>query len=172
MNIITFTKKDSYIKLETESLWYVIDYLEFSFRPISINISKNQIMFILNFFFGVKKDEDDEKKEKDEKKELPIYFKHFQIYETEVLLNFEYGEGHPLNIPRTKLKFGKFDKQEKFYPMGIMIDRFISHSKKQCIINVGAIISGLFSSSEYSPYERKKKKEMADQTQRKLLFGD
>ena len=171
MNIITFTKKDSYIKLETESLWYVIDYLEFSFRPISINISKNQIMFILNFFFGLK-NENDEKKEKVDEKELPIYFKHFQINKTEILLNFEYGEGHPLNIPRTKLKFGKFDKQEKFYPMGIMIDRFISHSKKQCIKNVCAIISGLFSSTEYSPYEKKKKKEMADQAQRKLLFGD
>jgi hypothetical protein len=128
-------------------------------------------MFILNFFFGLK-NENDEKKEKVDEKELPIYFKHFQINKTEILLNFEYGEGHPLNIPRTKLKFGKFDKQEKFYPMGIMIDRFISHSKKQCIKNVCAIISGLFSSTEYSPYEKKKKKEMADQAQRKLLFGD
>ena len=172
INIITFTKKDSYIKLETDSLWYVLDYLEFSVRPISINISKNQIMFILNFFFGIKKNEEDEKKKKNEKKEVPIYFKHFQINETEVLLNFEYGEGHPLNIPRTKLKFGKFDKQEKFYSMGILIDRFIAHSKKQCIKNVGEIIYGLFSSTDYSPYEKKKKKEMADQTQRKLLFGD
>ena len=172
INIITFTKKDSYIKLETDSLWYVLDYLEFSVRPISINISKNQIMFILNFFFGIKKNEEDEKKEKDKKKEVPIYFKHFQINETEVLLNFEYGEAHPLNIPRTKLKFGKFDKQEKFYSMGSLIDRFISHSKKQCITNVGQIISGLFSSTDYSPYAKKKKKEMADETQRKLLFGD
>ncbi len=136
INIITFTKKDSYIKLETQSLWYVLDYLEFSVRPISINISKNQIMFILNFFFGLKKNDNENNEKEKEKKENPIYFKHFQINETEVLLNFEYGEGHPLNIPRTKLKFGKFDKQEKFYNMGIMIDRFISHSKKQCILNV------------------------------------
>ncbi len=56
--------------------------------------------------------------------------------------------------------------------MGNLIDRFISHSKKQCITNVGQIISGLFSSTDYSPYAKKKKKEMADETQRKLLFGD
>ena len=91
INIITFTKKDSYIKLETQSLWYVLDYLEFSVRPISINISKNQIMFILNFFFGLKKNDNENNEKEKEKKENPIYFKHFLINETEVLLNFEYG---------------------------------------------------------------------------------
>ena len=203
INIVTFTKKDRYVSIGTDSLWYALDYLEFNVRPVIMNISKSQIEFIVDFFFQDQSLPDQEeqlkvimpgkgkepRKSKDENVQVedtnnnttnntknkeddyPIYFKHFKINETEVLLNFEYGEAHPLNIPRTKLKFGTFDKQEKFYPMNTMIKRFVSHCKKQCIKNLGAIISGLFSSSDNVSYD-KKKKDNDEENHRKLLFGN
>ena len=203
INIVTFTKKDRYVSIGTDSLWYALDYLEFNVRPVIMNISKSQIEFIVDFFFQDPSLPDQEeqlkvimpgkgkepRKSKDENVQVeeinnnntnstqnkeddyPIYFKHFKINETEVLLNFEYGEAHPLNIPRTKLKFGTFDKQEKFYPMNTMIKRFVSHCKKQCIKNLGAIISGLFSSSDNVSYD-KKKKDNDEENHRKLLFGN
>ena len=63
------------------------------------------------------------------------------------------------------------EKQEKFYPMNTMLRRFVSHCKKQCIKNLGAIISGLFSSSDNVTYE-KKRKENDEENHRKLLFGN
>ena len=199
INIVTFTKKDRYVSIGTDSLWYELDYIEFNVRPVIVNISKTQIEFIIDFFFqeksvtnqdeqikiiNVYKGEKGSKKEnsvlnsltdklqgQNHEEEIPIYFKHFKINETELLLNFEYGEGHPLNIPRTKLKFGTFDKQDKFYSMNTMLRRFMSHCKKQCIKNLGAIISGLFSSGNPVTYERKKK-DNDDENHRKLLFGN
>lgn len=207
INILTFTKKDRYFSIGTQSLWYALDYMEFNVRPVIMNISKAQIEFIFDFFFQDQtlpdqeeqlkvimpgtKGKNEQRKSKEEnvitntsgtsqassttntnkEEDYPIYFKHFKVNETEVLLNFEYGEAHPLNIPRTKLKFGTFDKQEKFYPMNTMLRRFVSHCKKQCIKNLGAIISGLFSSSDNVTYE-KKRKENDEENHRKLLFGN
>ena len=172
INIVTFTKKDQYIKLDNESVWYIYDHLELNVRPININISKNQIVFIMNFFFNNKNENENKKKDNNNDDEIPNYFKHVKFNETEILLNFEMGEGHPLNIPRTKLKFGTFDKQDKFYSFNSMIDRFVSYSKKQLIKNLGAIISGLFSSNDDSKLYKRKKKDKEEAAHRKLLFGN
>jgi hypothetical protein len=174
INIVTFTKKDEYVNLENESVWYIYDHLELNVRPININISKNQIVFILNFFFNNNNKNENENKKKDNNnnEEIPNYFKHVKFNETEILLNFEMGEGHPLNIPRTKLKFGTFDKQDKFYSFNSMIDRFVSYSKKQLIKNLGAIISGLFSSNDDNKLYKRKKKDKEEAAHRKLLFGN
>ena len=51
INIVTFTKKDRYVSIGTDSLWYALDYLEFNVRPVIMNISKSQIEFIVDFFF-------------------------------------------------------------------------------------------------------------------------
>ena len=52
INMITLIKNDRYVSLESKSLWYVIEYVEFTLRPVMININKKQIMFILDFFFA------------------------------------------------------------------------------------------------------------------------
>ena len=183
LNMIMFHKKDRYVKLETNSLWYVLDYFEFTISPFAFNINKKQIVFILNFFFHnneksildeeEKKDkkEEEEKKSKKEEEDYPMYFTKFKINDIRCLLNFEYAEAHPLNVPMTKLKFHYFTKNNKFYPLGSMINRFIGHCKKELIKNFGNIISGLFGKKDYS-YAPEKKEKDEEAAKRKLLFGD
>ena len=187
LNMIFFRKRDRYIKLETNSLWYVLDYFEFTISPFSFHISKRQIVFIMNFFFHSnekslwdenkkkekkKKEEEEEgKKQKKEEEVYPMYFKQFKINEIRCLLDFEYAEAHPLNVPMTKLKFHYFIKHDKFYPLGSMINRFLGHCKKELIKNFGNIISGLFSNKDYT-YANEKKEVDEEAVKRKLLFGD
>ena len=186
LNMVFFKKKDRYVKLESNSLWYVLDEFEFNISPFAFHISKKQIVFILDFFFHSnektlwdedkkkekKKDEGEEKKEKKKEEEVyPMYFRQFKINEIRCLLNFEYAEAHPLNVPMTKLKFHYFIKHDKFYPLGSMINRFVGHCKKELIKNFGNIISGLFSTKDYS-YAPEKKEKDEEAAKRKLLFGD
>ena len=183
LNMIFFKKKDRYIKLETNSLWYVLDEFEFNISPFAFHISKKQIVFILDFFFHnnekswdedkkkEKKKEDEVKKTKKEEEVYPMYFKQFKINEIRCLLNFEYADAHPLNVPMTKLKFHYFIKHDKFYPLGSMVNRFIGHCKKELIKNVGNIISGLFGTKDYT-YAPEKKEKDEEAAKRKLLFGD
>mgnify|MGYP006989007560 CR=1 FL=1 len=51
LNMVFFKKKDRYVKLESNSLWYVLDEFEFNISPFAFHISKKQIVFILDFFF-------------------------------------------------------------------------------------------------------------------------
>lgn len=184
LNMVFFKKKDRYVKLETNSLWYVLDEFEFNISPFSFHISKKQIVFILDFFFHSneksvwdedkkkeKKKEGEEKKQKKEEEVYPMYFRQFKINEIRCLLNFEYAEAHPLNVPMTKLKFHYFIKHDKFYPLSSMINRFIGHCKKELIKNFGNIISGLFSTKDYTYIPEKKEKD-EEAAKRKLLFGD
>ena len=184
LNMVFFKKKDRYIKLETNSLWYVLDDFEFNISPFSFHISKKQIVFILDFFFHSnekslwdedkkkeKKKEGEEEKKKKEEEVYPMYFRQFKINEIRCLLNFEYAEAHPLNVPMTKLKFHYFAKHDKFYPLSSMINRFIGHCKKELIKNFGNIISGLFSTKDYTYVPEKKEKD-EEAAKRKLLFGD
>ena len=175
--MIFFKKKDRYIKLETNSLWYVLDEFEFNISPFAFHISRKQIKFILDFFFHKEKnlwDEDKKEKKEEQKKEdevNPIYFKQFKINEILCLLNFEYAEAHPLNVPMTKLKFHYFIKHDKFYPLSSMINRFLGHCKKELIRNTGNIFAGFFSTKDYT-YSPEKKEKDEEAAKRKLLFGD
>jgi hypothetical protein len=185
LNMIMFQKKDRYVKLEktSNSLWYVLDNFEFTISPFAFHISKKQIVFILDFFFHnneksildeeEKKNKKKEEEEKKSKKEeaYPIYFSKFKINDIRCLLNFEYADAHPLNVPMTKLKFHYFIKHDKFYPLGSMVNRFIGHCKKELIKNVGNIISGLFGTKDYT-YAPEKKEKDEEAAKRKLLFGD
>ena len=185
LNMIMFQKKDRYVKLEktSNSLWYVLDNFEFTISPFAFHISKKQIVFILDFFFHnneksildeeEKKNKKKEEEEKKSKKEeaYPMYFSKFKINDIRCLLNFEYAEAHPLNVPMTKLKFRYFLKHDKFYPLKYMINRFIGHCKKQLITNVGSIISGLFGNKDFA-YAPEKKEKDQEAAKRKLLFGD
>ena len=78
INMITLTKNDRYVSLESKSLWYVLEYLEFSLRPFAFSISKKQIVFILDFFFSNDKDSWDNNIEKEkeiteeEEKEIKV----------------------------------------------------------------------------------------------------
>ena len=186
LNMVFFKKKDRYVKLESNSLWYVLDEFEFNISPFAFHISKKQIVFILDFFFHSNekslwdedkkkekdKNEGEEKKEKKKEEEVyPMYFRQFKINEIRCLLNFEYAEAHPLNVPMTRLKFHYFTKHDKFYPLGSMINRFVGHCKKELIKNFGNIISGLFSTKDYS-YAPEKKEKDEEAAKRKLLFGD
>ena len=178
LSMVFFQKKDRYIKLQTKSLWYVLDEFEFNISPFAFHISRKQIKFILDFFFHKEKtlwDEDKKKERKEQKKEeeevYPMYFTQFKINEILCLLNFEYAEAHPLNVPMTKLKFHSFIKHNKFYPLSSMINRFLGHCKKELIKNTGNIFAGFFSTKDYT-YSSEKKKEDEEATKRKLLFGD
>ena len=177
LNMVFFKKKDRYIKLQTKSLWYVLDEFEFIISPFAFHISRKQIKFILDFFFHKEKalwDEDKKKEKKEPKKEeevYPIYFKQFKINEILCLLNFEYAEAHPLNVPMTKLKFHYFSKHDKFYPLSSMINRFLGHCKKELITNTGNIFAGFFSTKDYT-YSSEKKEKDEEASKRKLLFGD
>ena len=188
LNMLIFQKKDRYVKLETNSIWYVLDEFEFNITPFTFHISKKQIVFILDFFFhnNEKILFDDDRKKEDKKKEkgevekkekkkedeaYPMYFRQFKINEIRCLLNFEYAEAHPLNVPMTKLKFHYFIKHDKFYPLSSMINRFVGHCKKELIKNFGNIISGLFSTKDYTYVPEKKEKD-EEAAKRKLLFGD
>ena len=182
LNIIIFMKKDRYIKLNTGSMWYVLDEFDFNISPFSFHISKKQIMFILDFFsLNVKNQWDDDKKriEGEEKKknkkedEFPTYFRQFKIDEIRCFLNFEYSpEASVFNVPLTKLTVKDFLKYDKFYPFSVMINRFVGHCKQQLIKNFPNILSSIFSNKNYS-YEHQEKKEKNEETaKRKLLFGD
>ena len=182
LNIISFTKKDRYIKLETGSIWYVLDEFDLYTSPFSFHISKKQIIFILDFFFHNDKnqwDEDKKKKEGEEKKkkkreeEYSTYFRQFKIDEIKCFLNFEYSpEASVFNVPLTKLKMRDFEKYDKFYPMSIMINRFVGHCKQELIRNFPSILSSLFSSNNQQ-YEHPEKKEKDEEAaKRKLLFGN
>ena len=105
-----------------------------------------------------------------------MYFKQFRINETLCILKFEYGEAHPFNIPRTKLKFQPFEKHDKFYTLRSMIDRFVGFCKKELIKNLGNIITGLFGGGvEDDFFGENKKEDKVDKKEaikRRLLLGD
>ena len=170
MNILGFKKRDRYVKLETNSLWYVLDEFEIIISPFAFKITKKQISFILNFFFH--NDDKEKKKKKNEQKDeelIPWYFTQFKINDIKCLLNFEYAEAHPLNVPTTRLKFNTFIKNEKFYPLKAMISRFLGHCKKELLQNTPNIISGVFSKKDCSSTSQDVDEEAL---KRKLLFGD
>ena len=183
LNIITFMKKDRYIKLDTGSMWYVLDEFDFNINPFSFHISKKQIVFILDFFFrdneknqweeDKKKKEGEEKKKKKKEDSYPTYFRQFKIDEIKCYLNFEYSpEASVFNIPLTKLKMRDFLKYDKFYPLSVMMNRFVGHCKKELITNGGNILTSIFSNKNYT-YEHPEKKEKDEEAKkRKLLFGD
>ena len=52
-----------------------------------------------------------------------------------------------------------------------MLDRFFPHCKSQCVKNIGAIITGLFSTNTPMDYD-KKRKDGDEESHRKLLFGN
>ena len=182
LKIINFMKKDRYIKLETGSMWYILDEFDFNINPFSIHISKKQIIFILDFFFhndnnqwdeDKKKKEGEEKKKKKKEDDYPTYFRQFKIDEIKCFLNFEYSpEASVFNVPLTKLKMRDFLKYDKFYPMSVMINRFVGHCKKELIKNFGNILSSVFSNKNYSMEHPEKKEKDEDAAKRRLLFGD
>ena len=180
LKIITFMKKDRYTKLETGSIWYILDEFDFNISPFSFHISKKQIIFILDFFFHNDKNEWDEDKKKKEgednkkkEEEYPTYFRQFKIDEIKCFLNFEYSpEASVFNVPLTKLKMRDFVKYDKFYTLGTMINRFVGHCKQELIKNFPNILSSIFSNKNYS-YEHQENKEKDEEAaKRKLLFGD
>ena len=179
LKIINFMKKDRYIKLDTGSIWYILDEFDFNISPFYFHISKKQIIFLLDFFFhnniqlGEYKKREDEEKRKKKGDEYPIYFRQFKIDEIKCHLNFEYSsEASFFNVPLTKLNLGYFLKNEKFYPFSSMIQRFVGHCKKELIKNVPNILSGMFSSKKYSYKNPEKEDDNEDKEKRKLLFGD
>ena len=182
LNIITFMKKDRYIKLNTGSMWYVLDEFDLIISPFSFHISKKQIMFILDFFSlnvknqwddDKKKKEDEEKKKKKKEDVFPTYFRQFKIDEIKCFLNFEYSpEASVFNVPLTKLTVKDFLKNEKFYPFSVMINRFVGHCKQQLITNFPSILSSIFTNKNYSYEHQEKKEKNEEAAKRKLLFGD
>ena len=181
LTIINFQKKDRYIKLETGSMWYVLDEFDFSIRPFSFHISKKQIIFILDFFFHNDKNQWDEDKKKNEgednnkkkEEEYPTYFRQFKIDEIKCFLNFEYSpEASVFNVPLTKLSMRDFSKYDKFYTFGTMINRFVGHCKQELIKNFPSILSSIFSNKNYSIENHEKKEKDEEAAKRKLLFGD
>ena len=173
-NVIFFSRKDRYIKLETGSMWYVIDEFDFTIAPFSFHISKKQIKFIIDFFFNNTKNEleKDKKKEKEDNNN-PIYFRQFKIDEIKCLLNFEYSpEASVFNVPMTKLKIRYFIKENKFYPLSNIVNRFVGHCKQELIKNFPNIISSFFVNKNYSDVQPQKKEEDEEAAKRKLLFGD
>ena len=176
--IIAFRKLDRYIKLNTGSMWYVLDEFDFNISPFSFHISKKQISFIINFFFknddNYKWDEEDKKEEEKNKDKDAgyIYFKHFKIDEIKCYLNFEYSpEASVFNVPLTKLAMNEFTKSEKFYPIRTMINRFVGHCKRQLLFNFPSIVTSLFGNKN-SSNENGKKEKNKEAEKRKLLFGD
>ena len=182
LQIITFMKKDRYIKIETGSMWYVLDEFDFNIAPFAFHISKKQIKFILDFFFHNEKnqwDEDKKKKEGEEKKKkkneevYPTYFRQFKIDEIRCHLNFEYSpEASVFNVPLTKLKMRNFEKYDKFYPLSVMIKRFVGHCKQELIKNFPSILSSIFSSNNHYNEHPEKKEKDEEAAKRKLLFGN
>ena len=180
LKIITFMKKDRYTKLETGSIWYILDEFDFNISPFSFHISKKQIIFILDFFFHNDKNEWDEDKKKKEgednkkkEEEYPTYFRQFKIDEIKCFLNFEYSpEASVFNVPLTKLKMRDFVKYDKFYTLGTMINRFVGHCKQELIKNFPNILSSIFSNKNYSYEHQENKEKDAEAAKRKLLFGD
>ena len=174
-SIITLITKDRYIKLETGSMWYVIDEFDFNISPFSFHISKKQIMFILDFFFNNRKNKWDEDKKKNEKKDenIPTYFRQFKIDDIKCLLNFEYSpEASVFNVPMTKLNIIYFVKNNKLYPFSNMANRFVGHCKQELIKNFPNILSSVFGNKNYSYNHPQKKEEDEEAAKRKLLFGD
>ena len=176
--IIAFRKLDRYIKLNTGSMWYVLDEFDFNISPFSFHISKKQISFIINFFFknddNYKWDEEDKKEEEKNKDKDAgyIYFKHFKIDEIKCYLNFEYSpEASVFNVPLTKLAMNEFTKSDKFYPIRTMINRFVGHCKRQLLFNFPSIVTSLFGNKN-SSNENGKKEKNKEAEKRKLLFGD
>ena len=163
-------------------MWYILDEFDFNINPFSIHISKKQIIFILDFFFhndnnqwdeDKKKKEGEEKKKKKKEDDYPTYFRQFKIDEIKCFLNFEYSpEASVFNVPLTKLKMRDFLKYDKFYPMSVMINRFVGHCKKELIKNFGNILSSVFSNKNYSMEHPEKKEKDEDAAKRRLLFGD
>ena len=103
--------------------------------------------------------EEEEKKKKKKEDSYPTYFRQFKIDEIKCYLNFEYSpEASVFNIPLTKLKMRDFLKYDKFYPLSVMMNRFVGHCKKELITNGGNILTSIFSNKNYT-YEHPEKKE-------------
>ena len=200
IEMLRFRLKDNYISIGTDSKWYSIQYLEIAILPLYINITKNQCDFILKFFFNTdtnknmsgeeyKKiieeeliDEENKKEHKvinknDDnvnKPEEPFYFNNVKVNDMKLNISFFYGDGSPFNFKKAKIKLREFEKRDKFYPLAILISRFISHLKYMAIANLGNILSSFFFTKEdknetnESTDEKKLKEENKN---RKLLFG-
>jgi hypothetical protein len=122
MDLCTFRKRDSYLSVGTDTKWYTLDYLELNLLPVKINIAKSQIEFIVDFFFGVAKQEKLSEEEsrnllmsttkfqgKKKKEEIinnkqnieaqvteedlsPIFFRLVKINETQIILNIHLSD--------------------------------------------------------------------------------
>lgn len=155
MNLLTFRKRDSYVSIGTDSHWYTLDYFELNMMPLKLNISKVQIEFLVDFFFlgnekkidevesrnllmssskfkekKIKKEENENKSsdKKGNSDNYPMFFKQVKVNETELLLSFQFSESSALNLKNTRIRFGLFEKKEKFYPLKIVIYYIISFS--------------------------------------------
>ena len=200
IDMLRFRLTDNYTSVGTDSKWYTIQYLEIGISPLYINVTKNQCDFILKFFFNTDSNKnmsgeeykkimeeqlsnDELKKEKSLKKikedisnkpEEPFYFNNVKVNDMKLNISFFYGDGSPFNFNRAKIKLHEFEKREKFYPLAILISRFISHLKYMAIANLGNIISSFFFTKEdknelNETSDEKKLKE--ENKNKQLLFG-
>ena len=108
------------------------------------------------------------------KPEEPYYFNNVKVNEMRLNISFYYGDGSPFNFKKAKIKLKEFEKADKFYPLTILISRFISHLKYMALANLGSILSSFFftkedkNESNESSDEKKLKEENRN---KQLLFG-
>ena len=200
MDMLRFRLTDNYISIGTDSKWYTIQYLELGISPLYINITKNQCDFILKFFFDTDTNknmsgeeykkiieeelsDDEYKREKKKieknidnknKPEEPYYFNNVKINEMRLNISFYYGDGSPFNFKKAKIKLKEFEKADKFYPLTILISRFISHLKYMALANLGSILSSFFFTKEdknESNESSEEKKLKEENRNKQLLFG-
>ncbi len=112
-----------------------------------------------------------QKKEKEPVDEsYPVYFKHVRINETQLLISFFLADNSPFNLRNAKLKFSAFEKKDKFYSYGNLMNRFIGHLKLISFTNASNILASLFNWTGSTNGPKKKKKD-DEEAHRRMLLG-
>jgi hypothetical protein len=68
------------------------------------------------------------------------------------------------------LKFSSFEKKEKFYTSGVLLNRFIGHLKFISFTNASNILASLFNWGDSNKVTKKKKRN-DEEAYRKMLLG-
>ncbi len=100
----------------------------------------------------------------------PIYFKHVKINETQLFISFFLADNSPFNLRNAKLKFSAFEKKDKFYTGGDLLNRFIGHLKFISFTNASNILASFFNWGGGNVPKRKKRDD--EEAHRKMLLGN
>lgn len=154
--MLTLRLLDRWVK-GSETLWPVIDHLEFLVFPLTINFSKEIYKDLYAFFFC---EEKSKSKTKNQRIKLPRLYKYIHLNEIKICITVT--GWIPLNNAKILIK--PFTRQNKFKSVQGVFDKIMKHGLNNIILQVPSVCM------QYMGIKKKNFIPTADPTQKSLGF--